>query len=99
MPSMPNTAIDLQSRPALAARVRLQLDPVDGQPVLLYPEGLLRLNGTAHEVLTRCDGKATVEGIIAALGEEYEVSAETLRADVLECLAQLQQRQLVTFAT
>ena len=90
--------IDPQSRPVLAARVRLQVDPVDGEPVLLYPEGLLRLNATAHEVLARCDGQATVEGIVAALGQEYEVSAETLRTDVLECLAQLQGKQLVTFA-
>ena len=88
--------IDPQSRPALAARVRLQMDPVDGEPVLLYPEGLLRLNATAHEVLARCDGQRTAEEIVTALGEEYEVSAETLRADVLECLTQLHGKQLVT---
>ena len=88
--------IDPQSRPALAARVRLQVDPVDGEPVLLYPEGLLRLNATANEVLARCDGQRTVAGIVAALGEEYEVDVETLRADVLECLAHLRGKQLIT---
>ena len=92
---MQNTVIEGQSRPAMAARVRLQIDPVNGEPVLLYPEGLLRLNSTAHEVVSRCDGQTTVESIVASLGSEYEVNAETMWADVLDCLTQLQQRQLI----
>ena len=95
MPSMQNTVIDPQSRPALAARVRLQVDPITAEPVLLYPEGLLTLNETAHEVVARCDGIATIEKIIAALCSEYEVSDDTLRADVLDCLVQLRGRQLI----
>jgi pyrroloquinoline quinone biosynthesis protein D len=94
---MQNTAIDLQSRPSLSAHVRLRADPVDGGPVLLYPEGLLKLNATAHEVLSRCDGTRTVAGIIAVLCEEYDASEELLRADVLACLAQVAQRQLIVF--
>ena len=98
MPSMQNTAIDPRSRPALAARARLQVDPVDGEPVLLYPEGLLKLNATAHEVLSRCDGQTPVESIVTALAAEYEANADTLRGDVLECLAEFQRRQLLVFA-
>ena len=96
---MQNTDIDLKSRPALATRVRLQNDPVDGEPVLLYPEGLMKLNTTAHEVLLRCDGRTTVASIVESLGNEYEVSAETMCADVVECLALLRQRQLIVFAS
>jgi pyrroloquinoline quinone biosynthesis protein D len=96
---MQNTAIDAQSRPALSPRARLQSDPIDGEPVLLYPEGLLKLNTTAHEVVARCDGKTTVENIIKSLGEEYELDPDTLRADVFDCLLQLQQRQLVVIAS
>lgn len=95
---MQNTEIDLQKRPALASRVRLQTDPVDGSPVLLYPEGLLKLNETAHEVLSRCDGQKTVGDIIAALSAEYEVAAEELSTDVIESLAHFHHRQIVTFA-
>jgi len=94
---MQNTVIDLQSRPALAASARLQKDPVDGCPVLLYPEGVLRLNETAHDILSRCDGRATVAEIVALLEKEYDAEADTLRADVTECLAQFQQRQLLVF--
>ena len=95
---MPNTALDLQSRPALGSRARLQADPVTGEPVLLYPEGLLQLNETAHAVLSRCDGRATVGEIVASLAAEYEVDEDTLRTDVLECLAQFHGQQLVVFA-
>ena len=93
---MQNTVIDSHTRPVLERRVRLQIDPVSGEPVLLYPEGLLQLNETAHAVLSRCDGKATVEEIVGSLASEYEVDVETLRADVVECLAQFRERQFVT---
>ena len=95
MPSMQNTVLDLQARPALGSRARLQTDPVTGEPVLLYPEGLLQLNETAHAVLSRCDGKTTINDIVASLADEYAADADTLRADVLECLAQFHGRQLV----
>jgi hypothetical protein len=40
-----------------------------------------------------------VEAIVSALAAEYDVSGETLRGDVLECLTQLQQRKLIAFPT
>ena len=91
-------SLDLQSRPALAARVRMQVDVVTGEPVLLYPEGILILNPTAHEIVTHCDGKISVEGLIRVLCDEYEESEETLRHDVLATLAELKQRNLIVFA-
>ena len=57
--------------PALARGVRLHTDAATGEPVLLFPEGVLFLNATAHEVVRRCDGSATVGGIVSALAEEY----------------------------
>jgi len=89
--------IDLQSRPRLSPRVRLQIDTVREEPVLLFPEGLLALNPTAHDIITRCDGQNTVETIIELLGDEFEVTEEILRQDVLATLADLQQRNLITF--
>jgi coenzyme PQQ biosynthesis protein PqqD len=89
------SALDLQSRPSLAAGARLQIDRVTGDPVLLYPEGILELNATSHAILERCDGLATVQEICAGLAEAYEVAAAELRDDVLECLREMQQRQLL----
>lgn len=88
--------IDLHSRPRLASRVRLQMDAVREEPVLLFPEGLLVLNPTAHEIITRCDGHNTVGTIIERLGDEFDATGEILRQDVLDTLADLLQRNLIT---
>jgi pyrroloquinoline quinone biosynthesis protein D len=87
--------IDLNCRPALAPHVRLQIDPVSGEPVLLFSEGLLILNPTAHEIVQRCDGKAKIQEIVIALGAEYEIDETTLQSDALDCLRDLASRNLV----
>ena len=89
------SAINEQSRPSLAPGVRLQTDKVSGEPVLVFPEGVLFINSTAHDILARCDGHSSVAEIIAALAEEYEAPADELREAVLACLTDLRQRQLV----
>jgi pyrroloquinoline quinone biosynthesis protein D len=91
--------VDLQSCPALARAVRLQTDPATGEPVLLFPEGVLHLNPTAHDIVSRCDGQRTTESIIASLADVYEVDGEMLRGDVLACLVELHHRKLLDFST
>ena len=78
----------------LARGVRLQTDSKTGNSVLLFPEGVLELNETAQEILTRCDGR-TVTDIIQALAQEYDVDPQMLATDVHEILADLQQRKLI----
>ena len=82
------------AQPTLARGVRLQNDSKTGNSVLLFPEGVLELNETAQEILTRCDGR-TVSEIIQALAEEYDVDSHILAADVRETLANLQRRKLI----
>ena len=82
------------SQPKLARGVRLQTDPKTGNSVLLFPEGVLELNETAQDILTRCDGR-TVSDIVKALADEYNADNEMLAADVRETLANLQQRKLI----
>ena len=72
----------------------MQTDSKTGNGVLLFPEGVLELNETAQEILTRCDGR-TVSEIIQALAEEYEVDSQMLAADVRETLSDLQRRKLI----
>jgi coenzyme PQQ biosynthesis protein PqqD len=88
----------IASRPTLAPGVRLQMDAITGEPVLLYPEGIMALNSTAHEIVARCDGATTVGAIAAALAAEYEISHDALDGDVLECLEDLHRRRLIIFA-
>jgi pyrroloquinoline quinone biosynthesis protein D len=82
------------AQPTLTRGVRLQTDSKTGNSVLLFPEGVLELNETAQEILTRCDGR-TVGEIIQALADEYDVDSHMLAADVRETLADLQRRKLI----
>ena len=83
------------ARPRLAAKARLQADRVSGDPVLLYPEGAVRLNRTAVAVVRLCDGRRTVGEIVAELGGRYAASAEALAADVSEVLGRLHNSGLL----
>jgi pyrroloquinoline quinone biosynthesis protein D len=84
------------TKPRLARGVRFQIDPRTSQGVLLFPEGILELNETAQEIVTRCDGRTLAE-IVRTLAEEYEASVETVAADVRETLADLEHRKLLRF--
>jgi len=93
---MPMPQIADATQPRLAKGVRLQIDSATGKSVLLFPEGVVELNETAHEILTRCDGR-TVNKIVQALAEEYDADPASLASDVRETLTDLQQRKLIEF--
>ena len=67
-------------RPAIAHGMRLQWEVAQDAHVLLYPEGMVKLNGTAAAILTRCDGARTLDDIVADLERTYGASG--LRGDV-----------------
>jgi pyrroloquinoline quinone biosynthesis protein D len=91
---MQTPTIDGSAQPRLARGVRLQTDSKTGNSVLLFPEGVLELNETAQEIVSRCDGR-TVAAIVQALAEEYDADPQMLGADVRDTLADLQQRKLI----
>ena len=82
------------AQPRLAKGVRLQTDSATGKSVLLFPEGIVELNETAQEILSRCDGR-TLSEIVRDLAEEYDANPATLIADVRETLADLNERKLI----
>jgi pyrroloquinoline quinone biosynthesis protein D len=65
------------SRPAIAHGMRLQWEPAQDAHVLLYPEGMVKLNGSAGAILERCDGVRTVADIVADLERTFETSGLT----------------------
>jgi pyrroloquinoline quinone biosynthesis protein D len=83
-----------EARPHLARGVRLQIDGTTGKGVLLFPEGIMELNETAQDILTRCDGRMLSE-IIRELAQEYDVDLATIASDVHETISDLQRRKLV----
>jgi len=60
------------SRPRLAPGFRLQWEPAQKSHVLLYPEGMVKLNGSAGEILKRCDGARSVDEIVADLERTFD---------------------------
>jgi pyrroloquinoline quinone biosynthesis protein D len=91
MSQLPDTA-----KPQLAAKVRLKWDEVRQKPLLLFPEGVLVLNPTAHEVVALCDGQRTIAEIVKTLSEKFH--SDTIDADVKELLARLIGKSFVTIA-
>ena len=45
------------TQPRVTPGFRLQWEPVQNCHVLLYPEGMVKLNGSAGEIMSRCDGQ------------------------------------------
>jgi pyrroloquinoline quinone biosynthesis protein D len=82
------------AQPRLSKGVRLQIDSESGKSVLLFSEGIVELNETAHEILSRCDGR-TLGEIVCELAEEYEADSNALAADVRDTLSDLQRRKLI----
>ena len=76
---------DSAARPALDRRFRLQWEAAQSAHVLLYPEGMIKLNGSAGEILKRCDGKASIAEITADL--ERTFSTTGLGEDVMAFVA------------
>ena len=66
--------------PRIGHGFRLQWEPAQSAHVLLYPEGMIKLNGSAGEILVRCDGTRRVGEIVRELEEAFE--AQGLRDDV-----------------
>jgi pyrroloquinoline quinone biosynthesis protein D len=63
--------IPSDARPALGHGLRLQWEPAQQAHVLLYPEGMVKLNTSAGEILRRCEGKLTVAEIVTDLESTF----------------------------
>jgi pyrroloquinoline quinone biosynthesis protein D len=80
--------------PRFARGVRLRRDP-DGNPLLLVPEGLLRLNDSAAATLALVDGHRTFDEIVSALCARFGISRDEAARDVAELFDRLHSRGYV----
>ena len=71
--------------PVLRRGYRFQFEPAQGCHVLLYPEGMIKLNDSASEILKRVDGARTVGGIVADLQAGFP-GVEGIEEDILAFL-------------
>jgi pyrroloquinoline quinone biosynthesis protein D len=85
----------LQTQPLLRSLYRLQWEEAQQAWVLLYPEGMVRLNGPAAEILKRCNGTTNVAALVHDL--ERAFSATGLQDDVHEFLNEAASRGWIEF--
>lgn len=80
-------------RPAIGRGFRLQWEPAQDCHVLLYPEGMVKLNPSAGEILKRCDGERSIGEIVAELERAFDTQG--LEKDVLAFLEMARSQKWV----
>ncbi|MDR3451429.1 MAG: pyrroloquinoline quinone biosynthesis peptide chaperone PqqD [Rhodoferax sp.] len=90
------SAVNAASRPRVGVGFRLQWEMVQNCHVLLYPEGMVKLNRSAGEILQRCDGAQEVTAIVTDL--ERSFNASDLSQEVLAFLEIALQQKWVELA-
>ncbi|MBS3805161.1 MAG: pyrroloquinoline quinone biosynthesis peptide chaperone PqqD [Oleiphilaceae bacterium] len=71
----------MDQTPRLRPGFRFQWEPVQNAHVLLYPEGMVKLNESAAAILSEIDGASTVTEIVARLEARFP-EAGSLEDDV-----------------
>lgn len=69
--------VSATAKPLIGRGFRLQWEPAQNAHVLLYPEGMVRLNASAGEIMRRCTGDSTLAQIIADLEQTFGATGIT----------------------
>jgi pyrroloquinoline quinone biosynthesis protein D len=83
--------------PRIGRLYRFQWEPAQNAFVLLFPEGMVKLNDTAGEILRRCDNQRTAAEIVADLELAFE--SNEIGPDVDAFLAQATQSGWIEWRT
>lgn len=68
------------------------------QKVVLFPEGMIRVQGTGESILELCDGQRTIQEIVATLSLRYgTVDPAKITEDVSSFLEALQRKRIVDY--
>ena len=68
------------------------------QQVVLFPEGMIRVQGTGQNILELCDGERTVQEIVATLAVRYGTADPAkIGDDVSSFLEALQRKRIVDY--
>lgn len=79
-----------ENKPKLSRLFRMQWEEAQSAYVLLYPEGMVKLNDSAAEILKRCDGTRDVHAIVLDLQEKFGESG--IEDDVKDFLREASTR-------
>jgi len=73
---------------------RFQWEPVQDCYVLLYPEGMVKLNASAGAILNEVDGQRNVDAIVASLKQQFPEAVD-LGPDVRDFLRDAGQQHWI----
>ncbi|ANB24852.1 coenzyme PQQ synthesis protein D [Alteromonas stellipolaris] len=83
--------------PLMNPLFRLQYEKVQDGYVLLFPEGMIKLNPSASEILTLVDGVRTTDDIAVALRKAFPDAPEDLEDDVATFLQHAEEKKWVVY--
>lgn len=81
--------------PRLRPGFRFQWEPAQEAHVLLYPEGMVKLNESAAAILGEIDGETTVGQIIRNLEARF-AEAGDLKDDICEFLEEAREQHWIS---
>ena len=91
------SALTNDTRPIIGRGFRLQWEAAQDAHVLLYPEGMVKLNSSAGEIMSRCDGERTLAEIVADLEQAF--GATGLSGDVTAFVSMALQNKWLEMRT
>ena len=84
------SGVETCARPVIGRGFRLQWEAAQEAYVLLYPEGMVKLNNSAAAIMSRCDGVRTVGDIVVDIEGTYGVKG--LEGDVAAFVAMAEEK-------
>jgi len=90
-------SIDILSIATIAKPYRLQFEKAQDSWVLLYPEGMVKLNGPAGEILQRCDGAKNINTVVEELESAFE--QKDLQNDVISFMEIALDKRWITLSS
>jgi pyrroloquinoline quinone biosynthesis protein D len=68
------------------------------QPVVLFPEGMIRVQGSGRNILELCDGQRTFQEIVTSLAAQYNAAdPQKITEDASNFLEALQRKRIVDY--
>ncbi|WP_136681040.1 pyrroloquinoline quinone biosynthesis peptide chaperone PqqD [Neptunomonas sp. XY-337] len=90
-----SNSITLHTVPKLNRMFRFQWEQAQEAYVLLYPEGMIQLNGPAGEILALVDGERDVQQIIVQLQQKF-ADAGDISQDIVDFLGEAHAQNWIT---
>lgn len=84
----------MASTPRFRRGFRFQWEPAQESYVVLYPEGMVKLNGSAGAILNEVDGQRSVADIVSSLEKKFP-DAGSLGQDVADFLQDAEKQHWI----